>query len=44
MTTQGVGPIVALTYEAEIHTPERFEKSKSVGAYCGMTPTQYSSG
>jgi transposase len=44
MTAHGVGPITALTYEAEIFDPTRFPNSRSVGAYLGMTPTQYSSG
>ena len=44
MTAPGVGPIVALTYKAEIHDPRRFPNSRAVGAYLGMTPTQYSSG
>lgn len=44
MTAQGVGPITALTYKAEIFDPSRFPNSRTVGAYLGMTPTQYSSG
>lgn len=44
MTAPGVGMIVALTYKADIGDPKRFEKSRSVGAYYGMTPRQYSSG
>lgn len=44
MTIPGIGPITALTYKAEIFDPSRFLKSKSVGAYLGMTPTQYASG
>jgi transposase len=44
MTIPGVGPITALKYLIEIGDPERFEKSRSVGAYVGLTPTQYSSG
>lgn len=44
MTTQGIGPITALTYKAEIFDPSRFSNSRVVGAYLGMTPTQYSSG
>lgn len=44
MTAHGVGPIIALTYKAEIFDPTRFKKSRTVGAYLGMTPTQYSSG
>jgi len=44
MTAQGIGPITALTYKAEIFDPSRFLNSRTVGAYLGMTPTQYSSG
>lgn len=44
MTIPGVGPLTALRFIAEVGNPERFKKSKSVGAYVGMTPTQYSSG
>jgi transposase len=44
MTAQGVGPITALTYKTEIHDPFRFANSRAVGAYLGMTSTQYSSG
>lgn len=44
MTAQGIGPITALTYKAEIFDPTRFPNSRTVGAYLGMTPTQYSSG
>jgi transposase len=44
MTIPGVGPITALTFKNEIFDPSRFKDSKSVGAYLGMTPTQYASG
>lgn len=44
MTTPGIGPITALRFLAEICNPTRFTYSKSVGAYVGMTPRQYSSG
>lgn len=44
MTIPGIGPITALTYKAEIFEPTRFKNSRTVGAYIGMTPTQYSSG
>lgn len=43
-TMPGIGPITALTYKMEIDDPHRFKKSRSVGAYVGATPTQYSSG
>lgn len=44
MSVPGVGPVTALRYLTEICDPSRFRKSKSVGAYVGMTPKQYSSG
>ncbi len=40
----GVGPVTALAYKAEIDVPGRFENSKDVAAYIGLTPSQYSSG
>ncbi len=44
MTTPGVGPITALAFKTAIETPERFAKSKTVGAHFGLTPRRYSSG
>lgn len=44
MTVPGIGPVTALTYKAEIFDAGRFKESRSVGAYLGMTPTQYASG
>jgi transposase len=44
LTIPGIGVITAITYKAEIFDPHRFSDSRSVGAYLGMTPTQYSSG
>lgn len=44
MTIPGIGEITAVTYKLEIGDPKRFAKSRSVGAFVGMTPTQYSSG
>jgi transposase len=44
MTVPGIGPITAMTYKAEIFDPTRFSDSRTVGAYLGMTPKQYSSG
>lgn len=43
-TVDGVGPITALAFVAEVDDPKRFEDSKDVAAYVGLTPTQYSSG
>lgn len=44
MTIPGVGAITTLAYIVEVGNPKRFKKSRSVGAYFGMTPRQYSSG
>ena len=44
ITIPGIGPVTALTYKTEIFEVSRFKNSKSVGAYLGMTPSQYSSG
>ena len=44
MTVPGVGPVTALTFKTEIFDANRFKDSRSVGAYLGMTPTQYASG
>jgi transposase len=44
MTIPGIGIITALTFIVCLGEPTRFKKSRSVGAYFGMTPTQYSSG
>lgn len=44
MTVPGIGPVTALTYKTEIFDPTRFKESRTVGAYLGMTPTQYASG
>lgn len=40
----GVGPVTALCFKHCIDDLERFQQSKSVGAYIGLTPSQYSSG
>lgn len=44
MTIPGVGIITAFTFKVCLGDPKRFKKSRSVGAYFGMTPSQYSSG
>jgi transposase len=44
MTAPGVGPITALCYLATIDDPARFAKSRSVGAYLGLTTRRYASG
>jgi transposase len=44
MTVPGVGVVVALTYRTGIDIPERFTRSRDVGAHFGLTPRRYSSG
>ncbi len=43
-TIPGVGPIVALSFYSAIGDPLRFKRNRDVGAYLGLTPTQYQSG
>lgn len=40
----GVGPVTALTYVLTIEDPNRFSKSRMVGAYLGLTPRRDQSG
>jgi transposase len=44
MTAPGVGPVTALCFQATIDDPARFSRSRSVGAYVGLTTRRYSSG
>ena len=44
MTAPGVGPITALCFLATIDDPTRFRRSRSVGAYAGLTTRRYASG
>src|SRR5438045_9713483 len=44
MTVPGVGPITALCFKATIDDPTRFKRSRSVGAYVGLTSRRHSSG
>jgi transposase len=44
MTAPGVGPITALCFKATIDDPTRFKRSRSVGAYVGLTTRRYASG
>ena len=44
MTVPGVGAVVAMTFRSGIDQPERFAKSKAVGAHFGLTPKKYQSG
>jgi transposase len=44
MTVPGVGPITALCFQATIDDPTRFKRSRSVGAYVGLTTRRHASG
>ena len=44
MTAPGVGPVTALCFLATIDDPTRFKRSRSVGAYVGLTTRRYASG
>jgi len=44
MTVPGVGPLTALAFRATIDLPDRFRKSRDVGAHLGLTPRRYQSG
>jgi len=44
LTVPGVGPVTALAFMATIDDPGRFRRSRSVGAYLGLTPRRHASG
>jgi len=44
MTVPGIGPITALAFQSAIDDPTRFRRSRSVGAYVGLTPRRHASG
>lgn len=44
MTIPGVGVLTALAFVTAIDDPAKFAKSRSVGAYFGLTPRCYQSG
>jgi transposase len=44
MTVPGVGPVVALTFRATVDQPQRFARSKMVGAHFGLVPRRFQSG
>jgi transposase len=44
MSVPGVGPVTALAFVATIDDPERFAKSRAVGAYVGLTTRRFQSG
>ena len=43
-TVTGVGPLTSLAYVLMIEDPNRFSKSRQVGAYIGLTPASGSIG
>ncbi len=44
MTVPGVGPLTAVAYVTTIDDPDRFHRSRDVGAHLGLTPRKYASG
>jgi transposase len=44
MTIPGVGQLTALAFVAAIDEPDRFRRSRDVGAYLGLVPRRYQSG
>jgi transposase len=44
MTIPGVGQLTALAFVAAIDDPDRFKRSRDVGAYLGLVPRRYQSG
>ena len=44
VTVPGVGALVAVTFTSGVDAPERFARSKGVGAHFGLTPRKYQSG
>ena len=44
MTTPGVGALIAVTFTSAVDSPDRFAKSRAVGAHFGLTPKKYQSG
>jgi transposase len=44
MSIPGVGQLTALAFTAAIDDPERFRRSRDLGAYLGLVPRRYQSG
>jgi transposase len=44
MTCPGVGAVVASSFSAAVEAPGHFRRSRSVGAYLGLTPKRHQSG
>src|SRR5215218_3723406 len=44
MSVPGVGALIAVTFTSAVDHPERFSRSRAVGAHFGLTPKKYQSG
>lgn len=44
MSVPGIGALSVLAYISTVEEPNRFSRSRSVGAHLGLTPRQYQSG
>jgi transposase len=44
MSIPGIGAVTAIAFVTAVEDPGRFRKSRSVGAYFGLTPRRYQSG
>lgn len=44
MSAPGVGVLTAMAFVSTVEDPAKFRKSRSVGAYFGLTPRRYQSG
>lgn len=44
MTVPGVGAVTAIMFAVTIDDPDRFHRSRDVGAHLGLTPRKYASG
>lgn len=44
MTIPGVGHLTSLAFTAAIDDPQRFRRSRDIGAYLGLVPRRYQSG
>jgi len=44
LTIQGVGALTAMAYVLTLEDPERFERSRDVGAYLGLVPRERQTG
>jgi transposase len=44
MTVPGVGPVASLSFKVGVDNPQRFTRSRTVGAHFGLTPRRHQSG